>query len=67
MFGGSVGLQQRYMEDVVDVPFARQGEADGEGRDNFLYLKGSMVLVVQLFEGRRVLMLHLLSRTKSPT
>ena len=37
------------MEDVVDFPFSKQGKADGEGRDNFLHLKGSVVLVVQLF------------------
>jgi len=49
VLAGSVGLQQRYMEDVVDFPFARQGVTDGEGRDNLLHLKGFVVLVVQLF------------------
>ena len=32
----------------MDLPFSRQGEADGEGQDNFLHLKGSVILVVQL-------------------
>jgi len=48
VFADSVGLEQRHMKDVVDLPFSRQGEADSEGRDNFLHLKVTMILVVQL-------------------
>jgi len=35
------------VEDVVDLPFPRQREADGERGDDFLNLKGTVVFVVQ--------------------
>jgi hypothetical protein len=36
------------MEDVVDFPFPRQGEFDGERRNNLLDLEEAMIFVVQL-------------------
>jgi len=51
MFAGSVGFEQRDMEDVVDLPFTGKREAYHEWRDDFLDLEGTMILVVQLLRG----------------
>ena len=37
------------MEDVVDLPFSRQREADGKWGDDFLDLEGTIIPVVPLF------------------
>jgi len=47
VLAGSVRFEQLDMEDIVDLPFPGQCETDGQGGDNFLDLKGTMVLVVQ--------------------
>ena len=39
------------MENVVDLPFPGQCEADSQWGNDFLDLKGSMVLVVQFVRG----------------
>jgi len=47
----SIRLEERYMEDIVDLPLPRQRETGGERRDDFLNLEGTMIFVVQFSRG----------------
>jgi len=47
VLASSVGFEQRDVEDVVDLPFPGQHEADGYWGDDFLDLEGTVILVVQ--------------------
>jgi len=67
LLAGSLGCEQRNVEDVVDLPFAMQHEADGQRGNDLLNLEGTIIFVVQLLRRQRVLMLRPLSITKSPT
>jgi len=51
VFTGLVGFKQRDVEDVMDLLFAGKREAHREGRDDFLNLESTMILVVQLLRG----------------
>ena len=51
MLASSVGFKQRDVEDIVDLPFPGQPEADGQGGGGFLDLEGTMILVVQFLRG----------------
>jgi len=51
VFAGSVGFEQRDIEDVVNLPFPRQHEADGKRVDDSFDLKGTMILVIQVLCG----------------
>jgi len=48
VFTCSVWFEEQDMEDIVDLPFSRQREVDGEWGDDFLDLKGTLIFVVQL-------------------
>jgi len=54
VLASSVGSKQRDVEDVVDLPFPGQREADGQGGDDFLDLEGTLILVFQFLRGAAV-------------
>jgi len=47
VFAGSVGFEQRDVEDVVDLPFLGQREADSQSENDFLDLERTMIFVVK--------------------
>jgi len=51
VFAGSIGFEQRDMEDVVYLPFPWEREGSGERRDEFFDLEGTMIFVVHLPRG----------------
>jgi len=51
VFAGSIGLEQRDMEDVVYLPFPWERETSGKRRDEFFDLEGTMIFVVHLPRG----------------
>ena len=51
MFAGSIGFEQRDMEDVVYLPFPWERETSGERRDEFFDLEGTMIFVVHFPRG----------------
>ena len=48
MFTEPIGFELRYMKDIVNFPLPGKGETNGKGRDDFLHLEGTMILVIQL-------------------
>jgi len=51
VLAGSVGFEQRDLEDIVDLPFPGQHEADSQGGNDLPDLEGTVILVVQLLRG----------------
>jgi len=47
VFAGPVSFEERDMEDVVDLPFPRYREADGQQGNDLFYLERTMIFVVQ--------------------
>jgi len=50
VFTELIGFEQQHMEDIVNLPLPGKGEPNSEGRDDFLHLEGTIVLVVRLPE-----------------